>query len=667
MSLPPLDPIFDFASLSRQDAGLWGRSKRAALWLLGLLLFLAAAVVTLVLYLQTFEAEDAQRRRITNTQWLEQTVRFHFRRLEDDLEVLAQSVRDNDAQKPSDAPINAGLLMRQSGVVLVHGWVAAGALNQSLPVLQRLHQDSVADPENAEALAVMQDIANNLRRPSYAGPMRSKKSSPSFTVWLAVPLFERGVFLGSYLAAVSLDQAIATLIPAWFLQDHAIEIVDDQKTVPNKSSSSSIYSAFLELPGADVSLQIRDIQSDSSMVPRLFFGVALLCLVGMLASLYALQSDFAKRQRTEMLLQAQVALRSAMENAVTVGLRAWDRQGRVLYVNKAFCTMVGFDPQELIGQQAPLPYWPQTHMDELQAIHKGLMAKGTERAGVETQFQHKDGHLIDVLIHEAPLYDSGGHSIGWMSSIIDVSERKRAERMAARQQQKLDASGRLVAMGEVASTLAHELNQPLGALSGFANGLLNRLRNGRLSDEALMSVVERMEQLAAKAGRIIQRVNAFARRREMVWGRVEVGDFLGQCIAPLQRQRFMPIRLSLPVEPVWMQADVLLLEHAIVNLISNAEHWSRQGARNPAIEVVLQADADQLILTVHDSGPGVPEDQYDQVFNAFFTAKEDGMGMGLAICRSVIEAHHGHIDVGSSDVLQGACFTIRLPTAPALV
>lgn len=658
-----MDPIFDFASLSRQDAGLWGRSKRAALWLLGLLLFLAAAVITLVLYLQTFEAEDAQRRRITNTQWLEQTVRFHFRRLEDDLGVLAQNVRESEAQIPPDRPINAGLLMRQKGVVLVHGWVAAGTAQPALPVLQRLYQDSTVDPGNADALAVMQDIATNLRRPSYAGPIRSSHQSHSFTVWLAVPLFERGVFLGSYLAAISLDQAVATLIPAWFLQDHHIEIVDDQQIGVSKQPSTASYRAFLELPGADVSLQIKDIQSDSSMVPRLFFGVALLCLTGMLASLYALQSDFAKRQRTEMLLQAQVALRSAMENAVTVGLRAWDRQGRVLYVNKAFCTMVGFDPQDLIGQKAPLPYWPQTHMDELQAIHKGLMAKGTERAGVETQFQHKNGHLIDVLIHEAPLYDSAGNPIGWMSSIIDVSERKRAERMAARQQQKLDASGRLVAMGEVASTLAHELNQPLGALSGFANGLLNRLRNGRLSDEALMSVVERMEQLAAKAGRIIQRVNAFARRREMVWERIEVRDFLRQCIAPLQKQRFMPIRLHLPPAPVWIQADVLLLEHAIVNLISNAEHWSRQGERDPAIEVVLHADADQVILAVHDSGPGVPQEQYDQVFNAFFTAKEDGMGMGLAICRSVIEAHHGHIDVGSSDVLQGACFTIRLPMA----
>ena len=282
---------------------------------------------------------------------------------------------------------------------------------------------------------------------------------------------------------------------------------------------------------------------------------------------------------------------------------------------------------------------------------------------MEVRFQHKDGHLVDALVHEAPLTTAAGEPLGWMSSVLDISERKRAERTAARQQEKLEASGRLVAMGEVASTLAHELNQPLGALSGFANGLLNRLRQGRLSDEELTSVVERMEQLSAKAGRIIQRVNAFARRREMSRLPLDLNAFLQRVIEPLQRQqpRNTPIRLRLLNRAVWIEADALLLEHAVLNLVHNAEHWAAQGDRAAVVQVALEDGLTHCLLSVSDSGPGVAPDQRDQVFNAFFSGKDDGMGMGLAICRSVIEAHHGVIDVTPARELGGACFTVKLP------
>jgi two-component system, LuxR family, sensor histidine kinase DctS len=380
-----------------------------------------------------------------------------------------------------------------------------------------------------------------------------------------------------------------------------------------------------------------------------------------LGALYALRRDFAKRQRIESQLKTQVALRMAMENAVTIGLRAWDRQGRILYVNRAFCQMVGFEPHELIGRKSPMPYWPKDRAAELDLLHRDVTTQGTDQAGVEVQFQHKQGELVDVLVHEAPLTAANGERLGWMSSVLDISERKRAERMAARQQEKLEASGRLVAMGEVASTLAHELNQPLGALSGFANGLLNRLRQGRLSDEELMGVVERMQQLSAKAGRIIQRVNAFARRREMTSQRMDLNAFVRRVVEPLQRQRPGLIRLRLAGRPVWIEADALLLEHALLNLVNNAEHWAQQGERAPRVQVALEDGDTHCLMVVSDSGPGVAPDQRDQVFNAFFSGKDDGMGMGLAICRSVIEAHHGAIDVVPSKELGGACFTVKIP------
>jgi two-component system, LuxR family, sensor histidine kinase DctS len=664
MKPTPVEPPFDFELLSRPDGGAGGRGRRAAWWLLGLLGLMVVSVVSLVLYLQTFEAEENQRQKTADAQWLEQSVRFHFRRLEDDFQVLAHRTRDDSEallQDDAATSVQAGLLMREPGVVLAQGWLAAGADAQGSAIGRVLKADMSGRSADAETLAIMQDVARELRRPAYGGPLVASAAPLDTVVWLAVPVFDRGQFSGNYLARLSLNKAIDALIPSWFAESHAVTLMSDSELARANRDASPPEQAFLELPGMDLALQIRTTQSDSPTVPRTFFLVAVVCLLGMLGALYALRRDFVKRQNIELQLKAQVALRTAMENAATIGLRAWDRQGRILYVNRAFCQMVGFEPRELLGRSAPMPYWPSDRAAEMDLLHRDVTSQGTDQVGVEVQFQHKSGQLVDVLVHEAPLATASGEALGWMSSVLDISERKRAERTAARQQEKLEASGRLVAMGEVASTLAHELNQPLGALSGFANGLLNRLRQGRLSDAELVGVVERMEQLSAKAGRIIQRVNAFARRREMTRQRMDVNAFVSRVVEPLQRQRAGLIRLKLPSRPVWIEADALLMEHALLNLVNNAEHWAQQGARAPRVQVELQDGDTHCLIVVSDSGPGVAPDQRDQVFNAFFSGKDDGMGMGLAICRSVIEAHHGAIDVVPSKELGGACFTVKIP------
>jgi two-component system sensor histidine kinase DctS len=428
----------------------------------------------------------------------------------------------------------------------------------------------------------------------------------------------------------------------------------------------------MNLPGTDLFLGVTPVGVQPATVPRIFFLVALLFLAGMLVSLWALRRDFVKRQQVQALFQAQVALRTAMENSVTIGLRAWDRSGKILYVNDSFCSLVGYPPSELVGQSTPLPYWPSDQADELNLVHRDIIAQGTHEDGVEVQFQHRDGHLLDVLIHEAPLNTATGQQIGWMSSVLDISERKRAERMAARQQERLQASGRLVVVGEVASTLAHELNQPLGALSSFANGLLNRLRGERISLAEVMPVVERIERLADKAGRIIQRVNAFARRREMSRQRLDLVAFLRATLSQHQMQRQVSLDVALGQAPVWVEADALLLEHAVLNVVANALHWAPLAGTPGRVQVSMAQDEGLAAIVVGDTGPGVSEEHKEQIFSAFFSASAEGMGMGLAICRSVLEAHHGRIDVGRDSVLGGAQFTLWLPlsgdgagTAPA--
>ncbi len=671
----PRPPPLDFALLQQTLPGHAPRSRRTLWWLLGLLALLVASVVALVLYLNAFEHDEEERRRVSDGQWLEQSVRFHFVRLEEDLRVLARQALQSDGGAMRAAPtVQGGLLWNQPGAVLWHGWQPRADLQgEGLPDL--LRQARAANPWNDEALASMLAIAVGLRRSSYAGPLRDAEGARTDVVWLAVPYFERGEFLGNYLAALSMQRCLDGLVPAWFHQTHRVSLASDvalggRASLATSGQSDTVpYLAAMNLPGTDMFIKVAPLRAQPAMVPRIFLLVALLFLTGMLVSLLALRRDIGKRQRVQALLEAQMVLRTAMENSVTIGMRAWASNGQILYVNEAFCRMVGYRAEELVGRSAPMPYWPANRADEINVVHHDVIARGTRTEGLELQFEHRDGHMVDVLIHEAPLVTAGGEHVGWMSSVLDVSEKKQAERLAVQQQERLEASGRLVAVGEAASTLAHELNQPLGALSSFAHGLLNRLRDRSVASDEVERVVLRMARLSDKAGGIIQRVNAFARRRELVLAPVELTHFVQRCIAAQPRSSAASVHWAGTANQVWIQADELLLEHVVNNLLGNAIAWAQRGAARLSdggaarvrVAVQLHAREQAATLTVADNGPGVSEDAREQIFNAFFSTQEGRMGMGLAICRSIVEAHHGRIEVGSDAALGGALFTVWLP------
>ena len=667
----PRTPPLDFALLQQALPGQAPRSRRTLWWLLGLLLLLVGSVVALVLYLNAFEHEEEERRRVSDGQWLEQSVRFHFVRLEEDLRVLArQALKDHDGAARHAPTVQGGLLWSQPGAVLWHGWQPrADVGGEGMPEI--LRQARAANPWNDEALASMLAIAVGLRRSSYAGPMRDTQGIPTDTVWLAVPYFERGEFLGNYLAALSMQKCVEGLVPAWFFQNHRVSLASDAalgEQAQEVSAGPAPYLAAMNLPGTDMFIEVAPLHVRPAMVPRIFLVVALLFLTGMMVSLLALRRDIAKRQRIQALLEAQMVLRTAMDDSVAIGMRAWAPNGQILYVNEAFCRMVGYSAAELVGRCAPMPYWPANRADEINVLHDDVIARGTRREGLEVQFEHRDGGLVDVLIHEAPLTTASGEHVGWMSSVLDISDKKQAERLAAQQQERLEASGRLVAVGEAASTLAHELNQPLGALSSFAHGLLNRLHSHSVSADEIERVVQRMARLSDKAGGIIQRVNAFARRRELVLAPVELAQFAQRCIAAQPRTGAAPVQWEGRRSQVWVQADELLLEHVVNNLLGNALAWSERGEGAPHVRVAVDVDESEqtAILAVADSGPGVDEGDREQIFNAFFSTQEGGMGMGLAICRSIVEAHHGRIAVGIDSRLGGALFTVSLPLARSL-
>jgi two-component system sensor histidine kinase DctS len=648
----PLD--FDTLDLdTRQAAAL---TRRAMTWLGALLLLVAVSAVAMWLFLRAEEAREADRRRTADAEWLDQTLRFHFRRLEADLAALALQAQPGGSRAAAPP---SGPWWRSPELLAFHGWVPAASPGDRSTWPAYL-QAAALPPAHAEALSTLLDTTRGLQRPAYAGPLVA--AGGEALLWLAVPHFEQGRFVGDQVAAVPVARLLAELIPAWFLQNHALALADDSAAPVGDTPRR--YIAPINLPGAQLRLQVTPSGDAAPLAPRAFFAVAMVCLAGMLLALLALWRDAARRQRAEARLQTQLALRTAMERSVTLGLRAWDTRGRLLYANPAFARLVGWSPAELITHTGPPPYWPEAQGDEFAQLQRAASDLATQQAGVTLQLLHRDGTPIDVLAHSSPLTLASGEVVGWVGSVLDVTERQRVERLAARQQELLEASGRLVAMGEVASTLAHELNQPLGALSGFATGLLNRVREQRITLDEIVPVVERMERMADKAGRVIQRINAFARRQDMTRLPMALAPFVARVAHSVPLPEGVALELSLAAgDGPTVPADALLLENALHNLVLNAGEWAARSGRTPArVRVSLVPGEQQVGVCVADSGPGVPPEQRGTIFDAFASHKPGGMGMGLAICRSIAEAHHGRIEVADSADLLGAKFTLWLPT-----
>ncbi len=644
----------DFSLLRNTTSYPGSRNQRVFL-LLGLLLtLLLLSAAGLVAYLRDFESEEDVRTQSADALWLEETMRFHLRRLEVDLESLARRQIGEASPAQSSLPAPGGSLRSYEGGLMAHGWQSASA--EVPDSLLAAWTKARLDPLNAQSLDSMRDVARGLGRAAYAGPLASGKGEKADEIWLAVPVFDRGQFLGSYVAVFSLSKTLERIVPAWFRVNHRVEVLDPSAEIQlgptrqNRISKEQRFLASIDMPGSDTYLQIYSVDAWHATVPRALLGVALAFLTGMIASLYFLQRDIERRRVAEASLAAQVALRQAMEDSVDIGLFARDLSNVVLYANRAFCGIVVTDVDVLLGRQGPLPNWPSPPTS----------GQGTKETEIE--LQRPDGKTVQLMIHTVPLMHANDGQIGWMTSVLDVSDRRRSEKAAQLQQQRLESAGRFVAIGEVASTLAHELNQPLGALSSFANGLLNRLARGNIEPAQVRSIVERINSLAEKAGEIIRRVNAFARRREMHMDRVELTDFL-KTRQQLGAANNVQIEVIVPHGPIAVRADVILLEQAVHNIVQNATEAAVSYTRKPQVrvELALTCDEAQAVISVSDSGSGIDEEARTRVFDAFYSSKMEGMGMGLAICRSILEAHHGRIDLVGDGPLGGATFRLLLP------
>jgi two-component system sensor histidine kinase DctS len=369
------------------------------------------------------------------------------------------------------------------------------------------------------------------------------------------------------------------------------------------------------------------------------------------------------RDRTKELMEAH-AFRKAMEDSLLVGMRARDLEGRIIYVNPALCEMTGFGPDELLGGLPPYPYW---HPDDLERHWRDNDAAMSGRAaltGFESRIRHRDGHDVYTMVYTAPLIDSRGQHSGWMSSVVDITEQKRAEARQRQQDEQLQRIARVVTVGEITSTLAHELNQPLAALVNYAAAARAFVDQGQ--GASLKATLDEIGAQAQRAADIVRHVRGLMSQGPAGFEVIPPNEIVARALAFLEPEiRIQRVRVHavLPKGLPGISGDRILLEQVLLNLLLNAIQAMRTvPPQQRALEVATDIEGDGVAIRIADRGTGVDPDVASRLFDPFFTTKTHGLGLGLSICRTIIEKHGGQIGF-SNRPDGGAEFTIHLPRA----
>ena len=627
---------------------------------------------------------------------------------------------------------------------------------------------------------------------------RTKVGEYAPLLQIFVPLMNDGHFAGILLGEFSLDGLYQYGIPSEISGRYAVSLQDAKGAVlagvalPLKESVAQMpwrrrantYAMPISPVGLDLTIRAQAYRASPGLIGSgLFWLVSALSLMTTWM-LVANWRHSRKRLQAQQALLSETNFRRAMENSMLTGMRAMDLQGRITYVNAAFCSMTGWSESELVGRTAPFPHWPESDREQLTALLDQELAGKTTQGGIQVRVKRRDGTLFDARLYVAPLIDALGAQTGWVTSMTDITEpnrvreqlsashlrfttvlealdasisvaplgsdelvfanklyrqwfgtqagghlqlvaeagmpqtkttretaddvdvfagfplsslpdsdtesaelfvstlgkwlevrtrylswvdgrlaqmviatditsRRLAEEQAAAQAEKAQTASRMITMGEMASSVAHELNQPLTAINNYCNGMVSRIQEQQISQEELLGALEKTAKQAQRAGKIIQRIRSFVKRSEPNRTQSDVVTMVTEALelAELELRRFnvrlvSHIASDLPT----LLVDRILIEQVLVNLLRNAAE-SIDAAQRPApernVELLVGPSNFEgrqgVEFAVQDSGKGIAPEVMARLYEAFYSTKADGMGIGLSLCRSIVESHRGRM------------------------
>jgi PAS domain S-box-containing protein len=642
--------------------------------------------------------------------------------------------------------------------------------------------------------------------------------------WQTIPITLDGEITGIMAVLYSAQGILEYVIPPELKGQYRFSLTTDtgkvlaissDRNMPPRSLNNQT-SLDLGILSPNAILRVDTYPTPSNLTFKMLLGVVVGLSAFVILSLWSVIKQMQVRQAAEASLRTETNFRNAMENSTPVGIRAHDMQKRITYVNRAFCEMTDWTPEELMGLEPPFPFWPADQQENLLKKMELALSSDTHhemKGGIEGVIQRRDGIRIATRTFIAPLINEKGEQTGWVTSLVDISEpkrireelaasqdrfitvlegldaavsvisietgellfanrfyrerfgntskghidlanhemdpallhgleednidplaglpsselnqnrqtesqeiqligdeakwyevrrrfipwvdghlaqlliatditlRKNTEDLARQQEERMQFTSRLTTMGEMASSLAHELNQPLAAISNYCMGVAKRLSGqaDQTLSKDLLPALEKASEQAHRAGMIIQRIRGFVKRSEPQRKDSEIGDIVADAVGLVEieahRHRLAIVAEVAPNLPK-VSLDPVLIQQVLVNLLKNSLDSVREDAplssrwRVPPIKITADLETStfpaMLRIQVVDSGPGVADGIIERMFEPFFSTKSDGMGMGLNICRSIIESHHGRLWAKNqcdpnSGLVVGCTFTILLP------
>jgi len=396
------------------------------------------------------------------------------------------------------------------------------------------------------------------------------------------------------------------------------------------------------------------------------FTPARISLLELLASQAAISLENARLFND--LQEREAKIRRLVDSNI-VGIVFWDVDGRIIDANQAFLDMVGYAREDLVsGRLRWTKLSPAEWRDADDQIIAELKTLGTLQPR-EKEYFRKDGSRVPVLVARALFEWKPDEGV---SFVVDMTDRKRAEeRLRASEQRLLDAQmelahvTRVTTLGELTASIAHEVNQPLAGVVTNAEACLRWLDRGTPDLNKVRRSVEWIIDDGNRATEVIGRVRALAKKTHIEKAPLDINNVVREVIALVHGElsrHTVSLRMELaPALPI-MRGDRIQLQQVIINLVMNGTEAMQSIADRPR-ELIIQSRLDetqQVLVSVTDCGVGIRAEDADRLFDPFFTTKASGMGMGLSICRTIVEAHEGRL-WATTNVPHGATFQLTLP------
>jgi PAS domain S-box-containing protein len=371
--------------------------------------------------------------------------------------------------------------------------------------------------------------------------------------------------------------------------------------------------------------------------------------------------DVTERKRGEQATHLLAAVVESSHDAIV----SKDLDGIISSWNKGAERLFGYAAEEAVGQNITLII-PPDRRDEERAIIERL-TRGERVDHFETVRMRKDGSLLDVALTISPMKDAAGRIVGASKLARDITERKRAEEALRQAQADLAYMSRVTTMGELTASLAHEIRQPISAAVIDAKTCLRWLGRDEPDVAKACETASRIVKDVTRAADIIGRISSLFKKGALQRELVDVNELIREMIVLLRSEasRYsISIRTELADGVPKIMADRVQLQQVFMNLMLNGIDAMKETSGGSELAIKSEAGDGQLLISVSDTGVGLPSEQADEIFRAFFTTKDNGTGMGLPISRSIIESHGGRL-WATTNAGPGATLQFTLPATVA--